>query len=204
MRPSIYFCLIMISISACTNTKSREKELQLQQKELELKERELALKEKEKDPVSTSVNYQNNEATPTTNNAQLSSNIPVEETKYIFVVIRTNEPEIKEIELPQASSSFNTGYSRAPLTEYEKYTVPKFYTYKSDVIEIPNYNEDKKYREMDKFEKSVRRSLEQVNFNLRLENERGRGKPAIGAEASIISKKAYVYDSYRAASEQRN
>lgn len=188
---------------SCNNDSLTSEKIKLREKEIELKEKELLLKEKE---INIEINSRskNNFQDQGTNDNILVQDTIVGKNKYLFVTIVTYEPEIKEREIVKESGSkYSGGLVSDPIPEYEKYVVPQYHKYFSDIIEIHNYNEDNKYQQIDKFEKSVRSSLQQINFNLYMVNNRGMAKPVDDIEAKIISKEAFTFDSYKAASQRR-
>lgn len=201
------FLIIMSFLSACKTEISKEEELEqkeyeLVQKENELAQRELAVKQKEEELQSGDDLQQES----TTNSTNTDDNFPNEiqeykpilETKYVFIRIKTNEPELETIEIPNNHIRGSFDDMLAPI---EPIKIPKarFYTYTSDIYEIANFTEDKKYQAMDQFENSVRRQLRTVDMNFFAKNM-GTDPSKYHAEATIVSKEAFVFNSYREAS----
>lgn len=203
----LFFTALLFSLflSNCNNPSLERNQLELKQKELELKERELSLKKQE-----DSISELNKEKSMKEVNSpsEVSSN-----TKYLFIIIKTNEPRIESKEIPpedipqkMEAADITTGLMPTTTTphflpekKYLKYAISQTFNYTSDIVEISQYDEDKEYKEIDKFENEVLIKLSQSNRHLQLENMYKPGD-YVDAEAKIVSKQAYVYDSYKTAS----
>jgi hypothetical protein len=197
----------MSFLSACKTEISKEDELEqkkyeLLQKENELAQRELEVKQKEEE-LQSEDDLQQESTTNSTNTDvnfpnEIQENKPIIETKYVFIRIKTNEPELETIEIP---NNHIRGSFDDMLTPIEPIKIAKanFYTYTSDIYEIANFTEDKKYQAMDQFENSVRRQLRTVDMNFFAKNM-GTDPSKYHAEATIVSKEAFVFNSYREAS----
>lgn len=196
MKLATIFYSTLFLLLACNSSDFSKKEAELRQREIELKEREIALREK-KNKHSSSLSEERNTQTISLQDP------PVGKTKYLFIVIDTNEPRLEQRSTTDLTPNL---FSDEPMkaSQPENYLVPEFYKYKSDVIEVQDYNEDKKYKEIDKFQELVEQRLRGVNQSLDINNNSGIGKPAKGAQASIIFKKAFVFDSYKDASVERD
>lgn len=191
----LLFLIVFLEIS-CNSTK--EEELRLKEKELKLKEKELELKEKsqtlnENTLKSNRVNTPVKQPTTSeSNNPQIP--IPESETKgsveskygivkFCYVFVTTNEPEIKLQEkfLPNGN------------LDSKLIPVPEVYVYKSAIVEVKYFNQDEKYRLIDKYEGQVRQGFSFKNMQLTEYN----------TECKIISSECYVFDNYSTASQHR-
>lgn len=127
----------------------------------------------------TLISYSNHDGTlkigMQNNNPQTQVN--KQKTKYCYVYVETNEPELR--------------YDDSRLNRYY-YTVPVYMVHRSQIIEVKNYNEDMKYRMIDRFESTVRNTF---HFkDIRLE---GHG------QCSIVKSECYAFNTYKEASEHR-
>ena len=109
------------------------------------------------------------------------TNIKNTSLKFCYVIVRTNEPELK----------FFMGFPERGIKD-EYIASPKLFTYKSSVIEIANFSEDEKYKIMDKFEQQVRNDFTMKNMQLE-----GHG------ECKVMGSDCFVFDTYKKASEHR-
>ncbi len=101
-------------------------------------------------------------------------------TKFCYVYIKTYEPE------PNKETS--------DLTEeiLENKRNLRYYSYKSGIIEIDDFSEDKKFKLIDKFEDEVREGF--VIKNLRLKGKK---------QCSIESSECFSFSTYKEASEHK-
>jgi len=194
-------------LTGCNNSEIMQKESELKQKELELKDRETSIKEQEK--IDSEIKIQSHK----------EALIRHTQSKFIYVVIKTNEPRIEsnKIELPPPiqkdpiqSSNLLTGLVPEPVEphyvqepKYLKYAVSQYYYYTSDIVEIPNYSEDSRYMVVDKYQNQVNISLASANIRIQSENSYMPGDH-VNADAKIISKESFVFDSYKEASISRD
>lgn len=206
------FLIIMSFLSACKTEISKEEELEqkeyeLVQKENELAQRELAVKQKEEE-LESADDLQQESITNSTNTDvnfpnEIQENKPIIETKYVFIRIKTNEPELEEIEIGGSDKNERFTFNGVdfPIEHIEprKFAKSQYYTYTSDIYEIVNFTEDKKYQAIDQYAKSVRRQLSIVDMNFSSKYN-GAQPSQYNAEATIVSKEAYVFNSYREAS----
>ena len=198
VRFRLLFILIALGVFLSCNNSTKESELKLKERELALKEKELELKEKGIKLNEDSLRLKQLESSankPSTNdnsNQQipLSKNQPTEildanqgKTKFCYVLVSTDEPEIK----------LKSTYLPSGSMESKLEPSPSFYTYKSSILEVKNFNQDEKYRIIDKYEAQVRQGFNFKNMQLNEHN----------TECKIISSDCYVFDSYKAASEHR-
>ena len=200
-RKLIFIFLIMVLILPACNSHNR-KEKELEQKENELAQRESALNQKELE-LKADDNFQNNSNANSTNIPdnfpnEIQESKPIGETKYVFIRIKTNEPELETLEIPDhhVRGSFDDLFT--PI-ESPRFAEPRFYTYTSDIFEITDFTEDKKYQTIDQFEKSVRYQLSDADRNFFSKNM-GADPAKYNAKATILSKEACVFNSYREAS----
>lgn len=177
MNKLILFSLLLLSCGQKNNSnelEQKEKELKLKEKEIELKERERSLNESNK----TINNILTPQEIPSTTAKPEITNI-----KFCYVYTTTDEPETKY----QSGDINGLGGGI--------YTVPELFTYKSSIIEIANFDEDKKYRFIDNYEQRVRSEF--TIKNMRLQSE------GTHAECKIISSECFSFNSYKEASEHR-
>ena len=114
--------------------------------------------------------------------------------KYLFIVIKTNEPIVKTRSNIKPNTSTENMLGLPELTEEEHYLQDRFYIYKSEIIKCSNYSEDVKYMEMDKFESKIRMRLQYSNIDSYMGE----------INSTIVSRKAFVFTSYAAASNYRS
>jgi len=181
-RYKMFFLIFQCILLSCQNQKSsKERELDIRERELRLKEKEFERKNKTGQPIK-------NKPTLHGETAALSK------TKYLFVVIVTNEPIVKTRIKQPARTFTDEVLGVSPLFEEEKYLVDQHYKYKSEVFKIDHYNEDKKFIEIDKYEYKIKRQLMYSNVD-----------PSYGQiENTILSRQAYVFDTYKEASIVRS
>lgn len=192
-------CILLLGNAACKD--NHKQELALKEKELALKQQELELQEREA-RLQKSSSRTTERANETENSVPEQRNIPKTVTKYMYVFITTDEPElhrIEEIELP----SRIPGYYDDRVPKYRVYATSEFYNYTSEIITVSDYNEDKRYMEIEKFEKEVNRRLRDVNANLQTEERLMLADEPSNANATIISRNSFVFDTYREASEHK-
>ena len=117
-----------------------------------------------------------------------------EAVKYLFIVITTNEPIVKTRSSIKPNSSAENLIGLPELIQEEHYLQDRTFIYKSEIITCSNYNEDVKYREMDRFENKIRNQLQYSNVD-----------PDLGViNSTIKSRDAFVFSSYAAASRYRS
>jgi hypothetical protein len=195
----LLFVAVVTTVPACKNIKDeeltlKERELAIKQQELELKEREARLEEKPEVPTES------REQAPPQKAA----------TKYMYVLIKTNEPELhRTVEAaPRRPPSEIPGYFDSEVRElptYKTYTTNRYYNYTSDIATIDDYNEDKRYMEIEKFNKQITRKINYFNNDLEFNERSGGAEPSVLNErAEILSRKSFVFDSYKEASEHRS
>ena len=196
MRTLIYYfiCTLIIGNLSCKDDQTHE--LELKEKELALKQRELELKEKE---------ARLNEPSESDNSIYEQAQTPKTVTKYMYVLIKTNEPELHQT-VEEAPHPVSTGYFDEPreLPKYSTYTTNRYFNYASDIITISDYNEDKRYMEIEKFEKEINSKLSYVNSELRVNESVLGSSESTNASAMVLSRKSFVFDSYQEASEHKN
>lgn len=201
MKLASIFLFTLIFATSCNSSDVEKKESELKQKELELRQRELSIQQQEINAEKIKKHEQEAQT----------------RVKYMYVVIKTNEPKIESEKMEplpdpliKREPSLTTGlipeevqpqFQRDPV--YIKYAVPKYFTYKSEVIEISNYSEDNRYIAVDKYQIQVNVSLAAANRNIQFENSYKPGE-SITAEAKIISKESYVFETYKEASLHRD
>lgn len=137
---------------------------------------------------------------------------PRKPTKYLYVVIETDEPKLvtrtDRIKTEPIISPSEGGVIPPKIepgideTIFRKEAISQFFTYTSDIITIEEYDEDKRYMEIDNYEKIVSRSVELANQRIAVQNHSLLGD-LIDAEAKIISRNSFVFDSYKDASTYR-
>jgi hypothetical protein len=200
MRSIIYslICLLLFSSIACKN---HQYESDLEQKEAELEERERKLKEREdmqQDSYNTDIgSAKNTNAEPT---------YTKKVTKYMYVLITTNEPQIHQRVEEASRPAVSSGYYDEPreMPKYTTYTTNRFFDYASDILEIQDFNDDKRYKVIEGFEKEIRSKISFLNSNLQVnESVLGSGG-GLNAKAEILSRKSFVFDSYGEASEHKS
>lgn len=130
--------------------------------------------------------------------------------KYLIVMIKTDEPRIEtqKFETPTTIDRETGGVIPPAVhpgqTTYYKETTSQYFLYTSDVIEIDDYDEDKRYREIDRYEEEkVRPALNEAARRIEYENSIPGGTPS-NANAKVISKESKVFDTYREASQYRD
>lgn len=180
MKPlKLLLYLMLVFLTACQQGKSvKEKELELRERELKLKEKELDLKQQQSAAPVTAAPVQQQPA-PVVNN-----------TKYLYVVIVTNEPTVATRTKKHTNTFTENSLGLPEMMEEEQYTVPRIRKYTSEIIEVPNYSEDNMYKERDKFESRIRKQLQYSNISSSYGN----------IEATIMSRRAPVFNTYAEAS----
>jgi len=198
--------LITLSLISCESNNLQKREQALKEKELELHQKELELQNKH--------SQVSNADTMSTMYKAL-----VSKKRFLYVVIKTVEPKIiSEFVEDKTTTTDNSESSSNPYTDgilprevkptfipsphYVVYSKPQYFTYTSDVIEVNNYTEDSKFIEQDKFEKKVQEAVNDANRRIEFE-QRSAGKQVDGADAKIISRSCFVFDTYGEASRQR-
>lgn len=209
-----YFILsFAITFFSCNSGNNSELERRLTQLEKENNQLKDQIEDKNQKP-DASDNHNSQNTIPTSqNNSQAfgplnnpSLNIGGN-TKFVYVVIKTKEPELEHSEgiyIPDRVGGF--GGTRTEDINFVKW---ENYVYTSEIQEIQNYNEDKKFRLMDEGESSARQELTYKDMNFRsdvfmkVSDDRERRKLENNT-AEIIDRKAYVFDTYKQASEHKN
>lgn len=206
MKLTLIFLFILFVFAGCDSVNTTKKEKELEQKELELQQREIALQEQQSH-ADEARRYQQDVIKPAY-------------VKYIYVVIKTNEPKIEseKMDLPpdpvmmERAASIGAGDGLMPSTTppqflrdpvYVKRAVSQYFTYKSDIVAVPNYSEDNRYIEIDKYQKKIDWNIDIANGKLQIDDQFLQGGRT-NAEAKIISKESYIFDSYREASLHRD
>ena len=201
MKKEISIFLFLFTVfSSCIscNDSTKQKELDLKEKELAIKEKELELKERSIRLTDDSIKLKKTESAENNLHKKDSSNsqsynnknqISEEtqpnkgETKFVYVYVSTNEPEIKLENKFLPSGSMES--KLAP--------VPTFYTYKSEIMEVKNFTEDVKYKIIDNYEAQVREGFTMKNIQLNEHN----------TQCKILSSECYAFDTYKTASQHK-
>lgn len=199
------FILTIITIVGCkNNNNAKVEELKIKEKELELKERELNLKEQSLSSTSNK-NENSNEPNRNSKNDQqqaIYTNTESNLTKYVYMVFSVSEPKlIEQVFMPSGKDIFGnqrTGIETMYHVEYEKYT------YTTEIQEIKKYNEEIKFKYIDKMEENVlyRSNLSFKNDVFRLSDNHKKSLENDGAK--IIDKKINVFSTYKEASIHKN
>ncbi len=126
-------------------------------------------------------------------------------TRFVYIVIKTKEPEL----VHHGGTYIPNSYGGLRKTDEINYVKWENYIYTSEIKEIQNYNEDKKFRLMDEVEGSARQKLFFKDSNFSSEVYRKvSGDDKISElqknTGEIIDRKALVFDTYKQASEHRN
>jgi hypothetical protein len=194
--------VIALSLISCGSNDLQKREEALQEKELELRRKETELENKQSEIPASDMNTMYQE--------------PISTKKFLYVVIRTLEPKIisefvQDEQPPKRQSNPNPYTDGILPREIEpefiqtpRYVVrskPEYFTYTSDIIEVENFTEDSKYIEQDRFEKKVQKAVNDANRRIQFEQQSS-GKQ-VDAEAKIISRKSFVFDTYSEASSNR-
>lgn len=196
--------LILLIVFGCKNTDNKNSELELKEKELELRERELNLKEENLRKLNQ-IDENTNEANISTHDNQYqpnNTNIESNSIKYVYMVFSVSEPKlIKETFMPSGNDIFGnprTGIETFYRVEYEKYT------YTTEIQELKNYNEDIKFKYIDKMEENVLNRAN-LSFNTDVFRLSDEDKESIRDNgAKIINKKMNEFNTYKEASIHRN
>jgi hypothetical protein len=132
-------------------------------------------------------------------------------TKFVYAVVKIKIPKLNVYEF-EGVYNFDENLNR-----HEEIPARTIYStkweesvYSTDIIEIENYNEDEKYRMLDKAENnlSLQHNLSSSDLNFRLEidarckdyTERDRLKEN---KSQITNSEVYVFDSYAEASQHK-
>lgn len=131
--------------------------------------------------------------------------------KFVYVLIKIKTPKLDMYEFEgvyTVDENINRHEEIPARTIYS--TKWEESVYSSDIIEIENYNEDEKYRMLDKAENnlSLQYKLDSSNMNYRLEidtrckddSERDKLKEN---QSQITNSEVYVFDSYAEASQHK-
>lgn len=202
-RLAILLLIVFVIISGCKNNDNKKNELEFKERELELRERELNLKEKnlkildkkEENTNETKVNSSNIQSPSININSESSP------TKYAYMMFSVSEPKLIKDEWTSSvpdlfgKRSETTTMYRA---EYEKYS------YTTEIQELRNYNEEIKFKYIDKMEENVlfRSNLSFKNDVFRLSDNDKKSLEDDGAK--IIDKKINVFNTYKEASIHKN
>lgn len=153
----------------------------------------------EKEPDSTEVpsSYENVSTNSDMNNSTNSEySEPVKNKKFCFIEVRILKPVVYQ--------GIVSEYSNIP-AKVEKVESKIF----SEIVEIEDYNEDVKYRLIDKFDKTLNESINiiELNFNAELTSTNNynliQTYEALPMHVDIISKEVNVFDSYSEAYKRR-
>jgi hypothetical protein len=188
----IFYSLLLVS---CDSTS-----------ELKLKEREEALKQKENKLLEKENKINDEKVIQSQNEIQKAN------TKYAYVVITVNKPDItsKTEDLNKALrenlQKTNREYSGSGVIPAEipdpvyiatHNTYSRYFTYTSDIIEINGDTEDNKYRIMDSYQNGLERTLKTEDdfYSLKVNYKR---------TSTIEKRECKVFDSYTEASKSKN
>jgi|GEM_PF-1881762 len=206
----LFFVFTLFSCNSGSNSELEQRLTQLEKENNKLKEQIEDKIQKPNEPTTQSI--QNTNLIPQ-NKSELfeptnKSNLNIGgNTKFVYVIIKTKEPELEHSEGVYISDGVGGfGGTRTNDINYVKW---ENYAYKSEIQEIQNYNEDKKFRLLDEVESLTRQklSIRDINFRsevfmkVRDENERSKLE---NNSIKIIDRKACVFDTYKEASEHKN
>ena len=126
-----------------------------------------------------------------------------QKTKYVYVKFKVEAPELIHIE---ASYSPISGRKEIEASDIIS---KKAYALISGVEEVPNYNENTKYRIMDELQnRAIQNELPKYDADFMMEvyskAQSSKHSELLRNKAKIIERKPYVFDSYTEASEHRN
>lgn len=201
IRSSLLTILLVSCVS--NNFKLKEKQLELKEKELKIKEKELELKANQK-PLnhsnSTEVKKIENE-----HKSQTSVSNPIGATKFAFVEIITEEPQLTHLDAFYNEDILSG--RKTKITDEINGVGHNKMVYVSEIQEINNYAEDSKYKLMDKFRSTIskRLSLVQNDFEFDVSSKINSSRSEVErlqsmGNAKIITIKAFTFDSYKDAS----
>lgn len=146
-------------------------------------------------------------------------------TKFLVVIVNTDQPVLvkEKFDIPdpeanitkgkKSSASLSTGLSPEPIdaqflkspsnTIYTTSSVSNPFFYLSEVYEINEFNEDKKFVKMDEFEKSILNSLGKRDKEYKIDHYL-----EFEGNSNVISKVTgrygFLFDTYKEASEFRS
>jgi hypothetical protein len=186
-----------MSCSQCKNVdSSKEKELELKERELGIRERELKAKENE-------IRNENNAEVLPKQQPVAPIPIAIEAPKYIYAVFKVQEPKLDHIE-----SKYFVGSDRLSSSPEINMVSYDTYIYLSEIKEIANFDENKQYEYLDKFEAKVN---EQLMFNTSFEtaiytrvSDRDEQEKLKKNTPKIIDRKIKVFNTYKEASISKN
>jgi hypothetical protein len=201
----IKLILISLPICSCNDTnKSKEQQLLIKEQELKIREDELLRHEKEIKNSSSETFHESHPIGYTNSKADLSElNEPPKTKKYIYVSIELHNPKLHH----SPSTSFFHDGKTITMPEQNLVTWENVNS-KSNIVEVINYTDDDKYRQLDLYENEVNFDLKMANqnfksmvsFNIKDEFERFN---LLKNEAKITKKECYIFDSYSEASIHR-
>lgn len=201
--------VIFFSCNSGNNTELERRLTQLENENKDLKQQNINEKNNTDDNVK---NQYNTISTPKTSNNSDEITAAVQSIlntkKYVYVVIKTKEPKLDHREgiyIPSRIGEYGSETKSNDLN----IVVWEDFVYTSEVQEIANFDEDKKFKLLDKAEASAQQNFINKNISFRSEvfmkvhdkTERSQLENNIG---EIVDRKAYVFDTYKQASEHRN
>lgn len=155
------------------------------------------ISEKEPDSTELPSSYENVSTNSDMNNYTNSEySEPLKNKKFCFIEVRILKPVVYQ--------GIVSEYSNIP-AKVEKVESKIF----SEIVEIEDYNEDVKYRLIDKFDKTLNESINMIklNFNAELTSTNDynliQAYEALPMHVDIISKEVNVFDSYSEAYKRR-
>lgn len=158
---------------------------------------ESKISEREQDSTEVPSSYENVSTNSDMNNSTNSEySEPVKNKKFCFIEVKILKPVVYQ--------GLVSEYSNIP-AKVEKVESKIF----SEIVEIEDYNEEVKYRLIDKFDKTLNESISiiKLNFNADLTSTNDynliQTYEALPINVDIISKEVNVFDSYSEAYKSR-
>lgn len=198
----IWMTLFTFSLLLFSCNNSTERELELKAKELELKERELNLKALDNSekhfPSNVDVENGNGKATQAETENQPEATKAV--SKYGFVAFLVEVPRLEHIAGSMGFQGISDDIEEFNHIIWEKQV------YTSAIIELNNYNEDKKYQLLEEATSDFKRNKliwlandfkSDIVFKVKDQSWRSANQ---NVEARFVNKKVLVFDSYKSAS----
>ena len=215
MKNSIFFLFLMIiSCNSGNNSEleNRLSQLKTQNKELKQQESNEVIQQSQvRDNIDTQnitkINqYPVNPNSFSTNGYKAISSENYDNTKFAYVLIKTKEPKLTHYAGVNKTDVFgNYSETTSPINFVEWET----HNYFTDIVEIKNFSEDKKYRLMDEAESITRNQTEYKNSNFSTQvlmnvSDQNEIQKLMNNKVEIISRKCFAFDSYKQASEHRS
>lgn len=204
VRLVFLFIVTVISLFfSCTRTDTHSKELELKEKELELKEKEIELlreKQNTKDINSTTLPARSETSTESN---ELNQNSKSTKTKYGYVAFYVRIPELFH---QDGLLNINTGDRNDPTN----IVTWKDQQFTSGINTLYNYTEDDKYRLLENISADFRNTkLEYLANDFKQDlmfkaNDNSFGQQHQNTEAYIVTKKIFLFDSYKEASVHKS